>query len=112
MPGNIVAVPANLGNPAVQEFIVIAAVGNMAIQAILIHRRMGPHEGASFFRMALVTEFIDAIPLELLGTEPSVVLVTTRAFHFSLPDGMVGGPIRLRPYGLMAEETKVRLGGL
>jgi hypothetical protein len=112
MTGNIVTVPANLRHPAVQEFVVVAAVGNMTIQAILIHRGMGPHEGASFFGMALVTELIDGIPFKLGGTEPSVVLVTARAFHLPFPDGMVGGPVLLSPYVLMAEIAEVRLGGL
>ena len=31
MSGHIVTVPADLGHPTVQEFVVIAAVGNMAI---------------------------------------------------------------------------------
>jgi len=112
MARNIVTVPANLRHPAVQEFVVIAAVGNMAIQAILIHRRMGPHEGASFLGMALVTEFVDAIPFKLGGTEPSVVLVTPRAFQLPFPDGMVGGPVLLSADILVAGIAEVRFGGL
>ncbi len=31
MAGNIVTVPANLRHPTIQEFVVVAAVGNVAI---------------------------------------------------------------------------------
>jgi hypothetical protein len=62
--------------------------------------------------MALVTKFIDGIPLELGGAKTSMVFMAVRAFYFSFPDRMVGGPIRLGPYALMAEETEVWLGGL
>ena len=105
-------VPADLGHPTVQEFIVVAAVRNMTIQAILIHRGMGPHKGASFLGMALITKFIDRIPLELGGAKTSMVLVAVRAFNFSFPDRMVGGPTLLSPYVLMTEIAKVWLWGL
>jgi hypothetical protein len=72
---------------------------------------MGPHKGASFLGMALITKFIDGIPLELGGAKTSVVFVAVRAFHFSFPDRMVGGPILLRPYALMTENAEIRLGG-
>jgi hypothetical protein len=87
-------------------------MGNMAIQAILIHRGMGPHEGASFLGMALVTELIDGIPFELGGTEPSVVLVAPRAFQLAFPDGMVGSPVLLGPDILVAGIAEVRFRGL
>ena len=112
MAGIIMAVPADLGHPTVQKFVVIAAVGNMTIQAILIHRRMGPHKGASFLGMALITKFIDGIPLELGGTETSMVFVAVRAFYFSFPDRMVGGLTLLRPDALMTEIAEVWLRGL
>lgn len=112
MPGNIVTVPANLRHPTGQEFVMIAAMGGMTIQTVFIHRRMGPHEGASFLGMALVAEFIDGIPLELGGAKASMVFMAVCAFYFSFPDGMVGSPVLLGPYALMAEITKVRLGRL
>jgi len=112
MARRIVTVLAEHGDPTVQELIVTTAVGDMAIHAILIHRRMGPHKRAPLLRMALVTEFIDGIPLELGRAKAPVLFVAVRAFYFSFPDRVVGGPIRLRPYGLMAEETEVRLQGL
>ena len=105
-------VPADLRHPAVQQFVVVAAVGDVTIQAIFIHRRVGPHKGASFLGMALVTEFIDGIPLELGGAKTSMVFVAVRAFNFSFSDRMVGGSIFLSPYVFMTEIAEVRLRGL
>jgi hypothetical protein len=112
MAGNLVTALAELRGPTVQEFVVIAAVGNMTIQAILIHRGMGPHKGASFLGMALITKFIDRIPLELGGAETSMVFMAVRALDFSFPDRMMGGPTLLSPYTLMTEIAEVWLRGL
>ena len=73
---------------------------------------MGPHKGASFLGMALITKFIDGIPLELGGAETSMVFVAVRAFDFSFPYRVVGGSIFLSPYVLMTEIAEVRLRGL
>ena len=73
---------------------------------------MGPHKGASFLGMALITKFIDRIPLEQGGAKTSMVLVAIRAFNFSFPDRMVGGPTLLSPYALMTEIAEVWLWGL
>ena len=73
---------------------------------------MGPHPGTSFFGMALITEFIDGIRLELGGAKTSMVFVAVRAFNFSFPDRMVGGSIFLGPYVFMTEIAEVRLRGL
>ncbi len=84
----------------------------MAGQAILIDRRMGPHEGTSFFSVAVVTQFVNRIRLDLSRTEAPVVLVAIGAPDLSLPYGMMGGPILLGPDGLMTEIAEVGLGGL
>jgi hypothetical protein len=106
-----VTIPADLGHPAVQELIVVAAVGNVTIQAILIDWRMGPHPRPSFIRMALVAKFGDRIALQLGRAKPSMMFMAVRAFDLSFPDGMVGGPIFLGPDALMTEIAEVRLGG-
>jgi hypothetical protein len=62
--------------------------------------------------MALITEFIDGIRLELGGAKTSVVFMAVRAFYFSFPDRMVGGPILLGPYALMTEVAEVWLRSL
>jgi hypothetical protein len=112
MTGHIVAIPADLRHPAGQEFAVVAAVWGMAIQAVLLHRRMGPHVRTPLLGVALVTEFIHGICFELGGAKASVLFVTTRAFQFSFADGMMGGPVLLGPYALVAEIAEVWLGGL
>jgi hypothetical protein len=73
---------------------------------------MGPHEGASFFSMTLITKFIDAVPLEQSRAKTSMVFVAIRAFQLSFPDRMVGSPILLGPNALVAEIAEVWLGGL
>ena len=73
---------------------------------------MGPHEGASFLGMALITKFIDGIPLEVGGAKTSMMFVAVRAFNFSFPDRVVGGSIFLSPYALMTEIAEVWLRGL
>jgi hypothetical protein len=62
--------------------------------------------------MALVTEFVDRTRLDLLCAKPSMVFVAIRAFHFSFPNRMVGGPILLGPDAFVAEIAEVRLGSL
>ena len=108
----VVAITAKLGHPAGQEFVVIAAVGDMARQTILIYRGMGPHERASLLGMAPVTEFVDGIRLEQGGAKSSMGLVTFRAFQFSFPDGMMGSPVFLGPDAFVARITELRLGFL
>lgn len=73
---------------------------------------MRPHPGTSLIGMALVTKFVDRIPLELGGAKTSMVFVAIRAFDLPLSDRMVGGPILLGPYAFMAEIAEVWLRGL
>lgn len=108
----IMATLAKQGHSTVQELVVIPTMRHMADETILVHRRMGPHEGASFFGMALVAELVHRIGLEEVGAEPAVMLMAVGAFHLPFPDRMVGGPIFLSPYPLMTEITEVRLGSL
>ncbi len=112
MLSKIMAISANLGHSTGQELVVIAAVGNMAIQTVLIHRWMGPHERSSFFGVALVTELINGISLDLDGAETSMLFVAIRALDFSLSDRMVGGPASLCSCALVAEIAEVWLRGL
>ena len=111
MSGSVVAALANLGRPAGQEFVVIATVRSVAIQAILLYRRMGPHPGASLVGMALVTKIVDRIPFQLGRAKTPVVFVAVRAFHFSFPDGMMRRPVFLGANVLVAKIAEVRLRG-
>jgi hypothetical protein len=111
MSRSVMAGLAELRGSADQELVVTAAVGNMAIQAVLIHRRMRPHEGASFVGVAPITKLIHGIPLELGGAQTSMVFMAVGALYLSLSDRMVGGPALLSPYGLVTEIAEVRLRG-
>jgi hypothetical protein len=62
--------------------------------------------------MTLITELIDAVPLEQGWAKTSMVFVAIRAFQLSFPDRMVGGPILLGSNALVAEIAEVWLGGL
>ena len=64
--GGIVAFLAEKRRPRGQELRMVAAMGYMAGQTILLHRRMLPHEGTPLFRVAFVTEIIYCIRLDHL----------------------------------------------
>jgi hypothetical protein len=83
----------------------------MAVQAILFHGRMLPHIGASLLGMALIAEFVYLMRLDHLWPKTPVMIMAVRTFYFSFSDGVVGLLIFLRPYGPMADITKVRLRG-
>ncbi len=112
MAGNVMTISADLGHSTVKEFVVVASVRNVTIQAILVHRRVRPHPGSPFIRMALIAEFVDRIRLELGGAEAAVVLMAIRAFDLSFPEGMVGLPVLLRTDLQMADVAEIRLEGL
>jgi hypothetical protein len=103
---------AELGHPAVQEFVVVAAVGCVASGAILFYGGMLPHKRAPFFGMAPVAEFVDGFGFHHLGPEPAMVVMTVRAFHPSFPDGVMGLFIFLGPDGAVADVAEFGLRGL
>jgi len=111
MPGVIVAVPADLGHPAVHEFGVIAPVRDMAPQAVLLDGRMGPHVGASFFSMASQAELPGHVPFDLFVRETAVMFMATRALNPPLPDGVVRLPVLIRPDPRMAHIAELGLRG-
>ncbi len=63
-----------------QEFIVIATMRSIAVQAIFFDRRMLPHERPPLFSVAGITEFVDRIGFDLLIAERAVDIVTAAAF--------------------------------
>jgi hypothetical protein len=103
---------AKLGHPAVQEFVVVAAMGGVASGAILFYGRMLPHERASFFGVATVAEFVDGFGFHHLGPETAVMVMTVRAFHSSFPDGVMGLFVLLGPDRAMTDVAKFGLKGL
>ena len=68
--GPVVAGLAELGDLAEEKLGVVAAVGRMATQAILIDRGVLPHERAAFFRMALIAELIGGAGLIMCSPNP------------------------------------------
>ena len=112
MLGSVMTALAELGHPAVQEFVVVAAVGRVAIRAILFHRRMFPHKGASFFGVAPVAEFVDGVAFHHLGPESAMMVVAVRAFHPSFPDGVMGLLVFLGSDCAVADVAEFGLKGL
>jgi hypothetical protein len=89
MLGPIVAGLTELRYFALQEFGMIAAVGGVAAQAVLLHRGMFPHVRASFLCMTLVAQVIERTGLDHPGPEPAMVVMAVRAFQLPFPDGMM-----------------------
>ena len=55
----------------------VAPMGFMADQAVLLHRRMLPHERPPFFRMTFETELIDRVGLyHFIGAGPAATAET------------------------------------
>jgi hypothetical protein len=103
---------AKLGHPAVQKFVVVAAMGRVASGAILFYGRMLPHERASFFGVAPVAEFVDGIGFHHFGPKTAMMVMAVRAFHSSFPDGVVGLLIFLGPDGAVADVAELGLKSL
>lgn len=120
MLGPLMAALAKKRRPVVEELCVIASVRCMAGQAVLINRRMFPHERPSFFRMARITEFIHGVRLDHFCTEVAMRVMAARAKDLSLFEGMMRLPIRLPPNVLMTFKTegyliclqKLRMSGM
>ena len=99
------------GNPACQKLGMVAAMGGMAGQAILFHRRMRPQEGTSFFRMAFIAEFVGRVRLHHLVPEPAMLIVTACAFHLPFFDRMVRLLVLLEGDVPVADVAEIRFLG-
>ena len=71
---------AKLRRSFYKKLVMVAAVRRMTVQAIFIDRRMLYHKRPSFFSVALVTEFVHRIGLELIVGEGAVRIMTAGAF--------------------------------
>ena len=109
----------------------VASMGLVADEAILLHRRMLPHERSSLLRVAPVTEFIDGIGPEHLtrtrsdpcaeavhglGHKAAHRIVAARAGKLLVADKlfvdrMARLLVRLSPDVPMAVKAEVRLSG-
>ncbi len=92
---SIVAALAELGRFPDEQGIVVASVRYMAIGAILGRGGMVREEGASFFRMTPVTEFVYRRGLHHVRAETPVREMTVEAQDLALLDGVMRPSERL-----------------
>jgi hypothetical protein len=90
MARGCVAALAELGNPARQELSVVASVDGMAGLAVLLHRWMLPEEWAALLGMASVAKVVHRFGLDHFPPETAVLVMTVRAFHPPLLEGVMG----------------------
>jgi len=86
--GNV-ALPAQPDGRGFQQAGIGAAVGLMAIEAILYDGRVLKNERTSVLGVAIKAEFFIGKPLYQLGRSSPVRVVATRAVHFSFAQGMM-----------------------
>jgi len=91
MEGNV-ALPAQPDHRGFQQFGIGAAVGLMAIEAILHDGRVLKNEGTAVLGMTLEAKFSIGKPLYELVRSSAVGVVATGAVHFSLAGGMMRKP--------------------
>jgi hypothetical protein len=89
MLGYVMATLAKLRRPADQKLSMIAAMSGMAGLAIFLNRRMFPEKGSALFRVTFIAEFINGPRHDHLLSETTMLVMTARALHSSLTDGMV-----------------------
>lgn len=112
MPGPIMAFLADIGDLLHQQLIMVTAVGCMAGQTVLLHRRVLVHVRAPFFSVTGIAQLIDRVGFQILGTERTMGSVAVGAGNLPLFDGMMRLTVRLCPDIPMARETKLGLGHL
>ena len=76
-----------------QQAGIAAAVGKMAIEAILHDRRVLKNERTSVLGVTIKAEFFIGKLLYQLGRSSPVRVVATRAVHFSFAQGMMRKPL-------------------
>ncbi len=106
------AVFAELGRFPFEESPMIAAVGLMAGQAVLGHRRVLPHKRAAFLRVAPIAQLIDGVGLDQLPAKSAVDLMAIGAADEAFDDGMMRLFVELGPDVPMAGEADLRLRDL
>src|SRR6185369_4671942 len=80
----------------------VRAVGVVAVEAVLLHRRVPPDEGAALFGVAGSAELVHRLALHHRMGERPVGVMAIGALHTALDDGVVGGLGELRANLLMA----------
>ena len=85
----IMAALAEFRRSSDEQFRMIAPMRFMAGQAVFPDRWMLPHERTSFVSMALITDLIYSIGLELFVAECTKNIMAAAAFDQALFDGVV-----------------------
>jgi hypothetical protein len=104
-----VATLAEKRNLSDQELAMVAPVDFMAVQAILLYRRMLKCEGPSLFSVTLVTKIVYRVSLHHPWSKTSMDLVATTAFYPAFIHRMMGLFILLGPNVFVARIAEIGL---
>ena len=96
----------------IHQFVVIAAVGVVAGQAVFRNRGMLMQEGAALFSMALVAEVINRVGLQAFFAKRSMRIMTTRAGNLAFFNGVMGLPAGFSLDIFVAGKAQLGLGHL
>ncbi len=89
MPAHM-AILAQGGCSLDQQFFMTTAVGDVAVAAVFLHWRVFPHEGPSFFSMALIAKVIQGIGREHVIGHGAVGIMAIPAGNLAFPNGVSG----------------------
>jgi hypothetical protein len=107
--GNV-AIPAQPDGRLFQQGGIGAAVGLMAIEAILHHGRVLKNEGTPVLGVTIEAKFSSGNSLYELGGSSPVRVVATRAVHFSLAHGMMRKFVLRAHFRFMTGNARIRYG--
>ena len=107
-----VALLAEERNRRDQQRALIRAVGCVAVEAVLTHRRMFEQEWSAFFRMALIARLVDRIGLEQRAGQGAVRIVAVIAAHLPFRQRHVRAAIELQANILVTLRTGIVDRGL
>ena len=107
--GNV-ALPAQPDGRLFQQGGIGAAVGLMAIEAILHDGRVLKKERTPVLGMTIEAEFFNGNSLYEEWRNRPVRVVATRAVHFPLPHGMMRKPVLCANLLFMTGSTRIRYG--
>ncbi len=90
-----------------QQRVLIRAMGGMAIQAILAHRRMFEKKRSALLGMTLVARFVDRVRLQQRVRERPVRVVAVIAAHLAVGQRHVGSAVELETDVAVALRTGI-----
>lgn len=101
----LVALLAQEGPRHHEQAFIAGAMGRVATQAILTHRRVLPDEWTTFFAVARVTELVHAVRLEQRPGDRAVGIVAVLTGYLALQQRHVRALAKLHALLLMAGEA-------